>query len=150
MSCPIKYKSRSSKEELYPKDYCKEGGSTIVTGRTLWPKDQQASQELAKGPFFHIEDTKSSERGNGMKGWCEQIEESKNVSPRGQLSLRRVCLLAQAEAGSKFRNLGEGESLKQSLTAKYFAPVVQWTLVVRLIIYELSNGSLEGLCPVLS
>lgn len=59
-------------------------------------------------------------------------------------------MLAQADGGSTFRNLGEEENLKQSLISKYFAPVVQWTQVVQLITYDLKNGNLEGLCLVLS
>ena len=55
-------------------------------------------------------------------------------------------MLVQAEGGPKFRDLREGDDLKQSLVNKHFVPIDDWGQAVQPITYEAKNGNLEGLC----
>lgn len=51
-------------------------------------------------------------------------------------------MLAQAESGTKFRGLEEGEKLNQSLDNKHFFQLISVDKRVQLIIYEARNGDL--------
>lgn len=67
--------------------------------------------------------------------------------------LMRGCMLAQAENGSKCRDLGEGENLNIWLTSILFSVMGESSgggQAVLLIFYETSNGNLEGVYLALS
>lgn len=56
---------------------------------------------------------------------------SENIVPWGQPNfriglLKLGCVLAQAEGGPKFRDVGEGEKLNQSVLNKHFVLIDQW------------------------
>ena len=53
--------------------------------------------------------------------------------------------MGQGESGSKFRGLGKGENLNQSLLNERFIPIDQWRQVDKLIIDETRNRNLKGL-----
>lgn len=68
-------------------------------------------------------------------------------------TLKKGLYAGQAEGGSKFRGLREGEKLYLSWSSqgiKYFIQVGQWAQTVQVIIYNTKNGNLEGLCLALS
>lgn len=67
---------------------------------------------------------------------------SENILPLVQPILRKGCMLAQAESGTKFRGLEEGEKLNQSLANKHFVQLISVDKRVQLIIYEARNGDL--------
>lgn len=55
-------------------------------------------------------------------------------------------MLVQVEGRQNFRDLREGDDLKQSLINKHFVPTDDWGQEVQPITYEAKNGNLEGLC----
>lgn len=62
--------------------------------------------------------------------WNERVawldSRSEKVLPWVLPIHRRCCVLEQAEGGSKFRGLEEGEKFNQSLVNKHFASTDQW------------------------
>lgn len=52
-------------------------------------------------------------------------------------------MLAQAQGGPKFRVLGEGKKLNQSLVNSLFL-LISRDKIVQLVIYVTRNGNLEG------
>lgn len=55
-------------------------------------------------------------------------------------------MLAEAESGPKIRGLEEEEKLKQSSVKKHFVPRWSSETGSSMIIYEVKNENMEGLC----
>lgn len=65
-------------------------------------------------------------------------------------TLRRDCIQAQAEGGSKSRDLQRGEKYNQSLVTSILFRLISGDKTVHLFIYEAKNRNLESLCLALS
>lgn len=84
---------------------------------------------------------------NGMNRWAWQGLDSK-LALRAANSWER---LTYTEGGSQFRNLAEGQNVRQSVFNTHFVLSGQWGQMVQLIIYEKKKTrNLEGLCFSLS
>jgi len=100
------------------------GRGTLITERTLTITSASVPRVRPKGSFLSREDTENPGWRNGMKGWCEQAANEGMLHPEASLLSEGLCPGSDCR-GSKFRNPGKGQNLKQSLINKYFAPGVQ-------------------------
>lgn len=68
-------------------------------------------------------------------------------------TLKKSCILVQAEVRSKFKGPGQEEKpnkIQSSPVSGHFVLICQWGKICQLIINKTKDGNVEGLCVVLS